>query len=256
MLDLCYSQELTNSATATAEGRKFLFRTGAAFVSARLGISPIAPISPAGFNSASKGSEVSSAGGLIIAGSYVPKTTAQLAALRESAGDQLTTIELDVERLLASEDARNSEVAKAVKTAEENLSKSQDVLVMTSRKLITGATGAESLDIGGVVAKVLVSFLEQLQIRPRYLIAKVSDPAHCDLYGLADISQGGITSSDMATKGLKMRRARVVGQAAAGVPLWRCDEERSKFKGLPYVVFPGNVGTADTLYEVVERWRS
>ena len=60
----------------------------------------------------------------------------------------------------------------------------------------------------------------------------------------------------MATKGLRMRRARVVGQAASGVPLWRCDEPSSKFTGLPYVVFPGNVGTADTLFEVVERWQS
>jgi uncharacterized protein YgbK (DUF1537 family) len=59
----------------------------------------------------------------------------------------------------------------------------------------------------------------------------------------------------MATKGLGMRRALVVGQAAAGVPLWRCDEPTSKFTSLPYVVFPGNVGSEDTLYEVVERWR-
>ena len=67
--------------------------------------------------------------------------------------------------------------------------------------------------------------------------------------------QGGITSSDMATKGLKMKRALIVGQAAPGVPLWRCDEPSAKWPGLPYVVFPGNVGSEQTLYEVVERWR-
>lgn len=59
----------------------------------------------------------------------------------------------------------------------------------------------------------------------------------------------------MATKGLKMKRALIVGQAAAGVPLWRCDEPSAKWPGLPYVVFPGNVGSEQTLYEVVERWR-
>jgi uncharacterized protein YgbK (DUF1537 family) len=59
----------------------------------------------------------------------------------------------------------------------------------------------------------------------------------------------------MATKGLRFKRAGIVGQAAAGVPLWRCDEPESKWAGIPYVVFPGNVGSADTLYDVVKGWR-
>lgn len=52
-----------------------------------------------------------------------------------------------------------------------------------------------------------------------------------------------------------MKRALIVGQAAPGVPLWRCDEPGAKWPGLPYVVFPGNVGGEDGLYQVVERWR-
>ena len=68
------------------------------------------------------------------------------------------------------------------------------------------------------------------------------------------IAKGGITSSDAATKALRMRRARVLGQAAPGVPLWRCDEETSRHPGMPYVVFPGNVGSDTTLAEVVEAW--
>lgn len=59
----------------------------------------------------------------------------------------------------------------------------------------------------------------------------------------------------MATKGLKMKKALVVGQAAPGVPLWRCDERAAKWPGLPYVVFPGDVGSESTLLEIVERWR-
>jgi hypothetical protein len=67
----------------------------------------------------------------------------------------------------------SAEIEKALKIAEDRISAGHDVLVMTSRKLITGKTGAESLDIGGVVARTLVSFLEQLKTRPRYVIAKV-----------------------------------------------------------------------------------
>jgi uncharacterized protein YgbK (DUF1537 family) len=43
----------------------------------------------------------------------------------------------------------------------------------------------------------------------------------------------------------------VPGQIAPGVPVWRLGDE-SRFPGLIYVVFPGNVGTDDTLASVVE----
>jgi uncharacterized protein YgbK (DUF1537 family) len=46
----------------------------------------------------------------------------------------------------------------------------------------------------------------------------------------------------------------ILGQAAPGVPIWRCDEPTSTDTSVPYIVFPGNVGGDDTLAEVVERW--
>ncbi|EGY21349.1 uncharacterized protein VDAG_02873 [Verticillium dahliae VdLs.17] len=105
--------------------------------------------------------------------------------------------------------------------------------------LVVGADGAASLDMGAVVASALVDVLRGLATRPRYVVAK-----------------GGITSSDMAGRGLGMRRARVVGQAAAGVPLWRCVEGGGKWPGVPFVVFPGNVGGDAALAEVVRGWRA
>lgn len=217
---------------ASAQGKRFLFRSGAAFVSARLGISPIPPIS------AQKLELDPKFGGLIIAGSYVPKTTAQLKYLREKSGERLTTVELDVNKLLESREEAEKQLEAALSLTKAELLKPQDVLVMTSRKLIVGTDAARSLDIGSIVAEALVSFLTRLDIRPRYIIAK-----------------GGITSSDAATKGLNMKRATIVGQAASGVPLWRCDEPTCKFPGLPYVVFPGNVGADRTLFDVVDGWR-
>lgn len=217
---------------ASSSGKRFLFRTGAAFVSARLAIESLPPVSARELNLSGD------VGGLIIAGSYVPKTTAQLASLRELAGDRLTTVVLEVRKLLQSAEVAEAEVSNALATAEAEIRNGQDVLVMTSRELIVGEDEVKSLDIGATVAKVLVSFLERLQQRPRYVIAK-----------------GGITSSDMATKGLRFKRAHIIGQAAAGVPLWRCDEPESKWPGLPYVVFPGNVGTNETIFEVVKGWR-
>lgn len=52
--------------------------------------------------------------------------------------------------------------------------------------------------------------------------------------------QGGITSSDLATKALEAQRARVIGQALAGVPLWQLGPE-SRHPGVPYIVFPGDL---------------
>lgn len=153
---------------AASQGKKFLFRTGAAFVSSRLAIPQIEPIS------AKQLSLSSSVGGLIIAGSYVPKTTAQLKILRDKGGDKLTTITLDVPKLLESEDQANAEIKKDIEIAETEISKGQDVLVMTSRDLVVGDDERKSLDIGATVAKALVTFLVDLKTKPRYIIAKVS----------------------------------------------------------------------------------
>lgn len=173
-------------------------------------------------------------------------------------GKKLTTVVLEVDKLLASPESAAEVIAGALATAEREIAHRQDVLVMTSRKLITGDDAKKSLDIGSVVADALVKFMQQVKVRPRYVIAKVSQDL-CNGQGCGARKlinrQGGITSSDMATKGLNMKKATIVGQAAPGVPLWRCDEETCKYPGLPYVVFPGNVGGNDTLFEVVDRWR-
>ncbi|KAM0277811.1 hypothetical protein ACHAQH_005514 [Verticillium albo-atrum] len=234
-IDVVVAALLRASSAGNGQRRRFLYRTGAAFVSARLGIKPIQPITAAQLH---LGEASGSAGGLIIAGSYVPKTTAQLAYLRDDAGDALTTVEVDVAALLSSDASRAEETARVVAQVEMSVSSGKDTLVMTSRSLVVGADEAASLDIGSVVAAALVEVLRGLETRPRYVIAK-----------------GGITSSDMASKGLGMRRARIVGQTAAGVPLWRCEEGGGKWEGVPYVVFPGNVGGDETLAEVVKGWR-
>ena len=60
----------------------------------------------------------------------------------------------------------------------------------------------------------------------------------------------------MAINVLRFKRATIVGQAALGVLLRRCDKQSFKWTGIRYVIFPGNVGTNETLYEVAKGWRS
>ena len=97
--------------------------------------------------------------------------------LRERGGDKLTAVVVEVGKLLESEQSGTKEIEDAVSLAEKELSRGQDVLVMTSRDLVTGDDEKQSLDIGSKVAKALVSFLVDLKTKPRYIVAKVR---HCD----------------------------------------------------------------------------
>ncbi len=49
---------------------------------------------------------------------------------------------------------------------------------------------------------------------------------------------------------MHVRRALVLGQMLPGVPVWRLGDD-SRFPGLVYVVYPGNVGGADALTHIV-----
>ena len=83
------------------------------------------------------------------------------------------------------------------------------------------------------VSEALVAIVRGIEARPDFVVGK-----------------GGITSSDIGTRGLGARRAIVLGQVRPGVPVWRLGPE-SRFPAMPYVVFPGNVGEAETLAEIV-----
>ena len=84
------------------------------------------------------------------------------------------------------------------------------------------------------ISDAVTSIITNLSVRPNFIVAK-----------------GGITSSDIGTKALRVQKANVMGQIKPGIPVWMTGEE-SKFPGLPYVIFPGNVGTNTTLREAVE----
>lgn len=117
--------------------------------------------------------EMSSPGGLIIAGSYVPKTTAQLESLIAGRGNHLHTVVIQVDALLETHTNSEDIILRAADEAGQKIAEGIDVLVMTSRKLITGHDERSSLAIGSVIAKALVLFLRLLNPRPRYIIAKV-----------------------------------------------------------------------------------
>jgi uncharacterized protein YgbK (DUF1537 family) len=169
--------------------------------------------------------EVGDGPGLVVVGSHVPLTTRQLEALRLEPPAPLAWFDLDVPELLAG---RGAALAPAIDDA---LASGLTAVLATSRERVDG----NQLALGERVSTALVETVRGLRHRPAWLLAK-----------------GGITSSDMATRALGVRRARVLGQLVTGVPVWRCAAE-SPWPGLPLVVFPGNVGDDDALREAVAR---
>ena len=210
-------------AQAEARGARLLCRSAASLVQMRLGLAT-RPLLDARALALKRESA-----GLIVVGSYVPKTTTQLNALLATG---IAAVELNVARLLDNAQ-QTVEIARARNAVEAQLRAGTDVVVYTSRELVSGVDARDSLAIGGRVSSGLVALLSELRVRPRYVIAK-----------------GGITSSDLATKALKMRRAWVLGQLLPGVPVWRGENE-SRHPGMPYVVFPGNVGGDNALVDAV-----
>lgn len=213
-------------ALAAATGRRYLFRTAADFVAAYAAIAPRPLLATAELRTADAGT-----GGLLVAGSYVGKTSAQLDALF-AACPTLTRVEVAVEELLLPA-RRDTEIARCTRALDRSLALGRSAALVTSRRLVTGVDASASLAIGESVSSGLVAIVHELATRPCWLVAK-----------------GGITSSDLATRALGIRRALVLGQALPGVPVWRTGPE-SKWPGLAYIVFPGNVGSPTALADLV-----
>lgn len=173
-------------------------------------------------------------GGIIIVGSHVNKTTMQLQEL-ENCKYPIEFIEFNA-HLVKKDRGLEREVERVVKLVETCIKSGKTVAVYTSRQLVQLATTDkdEILEASVKISDALTSVIGLLTVKPAFIIAK-----------------GGITSSDVGTKALRVKRARVMGQIKHGVPVWMTGPE-SKFSGMPYMIFPGNVGDVTTLKEVVE----
>ncbi|MGW3950256.1 four-carbon acid sugar kinase family protein [Streptomyces sp. NPDC004752] len=219
--------------TAEQAGRRLLYRTGPSFVRALIGQPPGTPLAEAGMPDLDLAVQEAEFG-LTVVGSHTALTSSQLQAAVRRHG--LTTVELDVDALLASADGGEKVIADCAATLEQNLRHAHSVLV-TSRTVRTVADDREgSLAVARQVSDAVCSIVARLpaDLPLRYVVAK-----------------GGITSHEVAVRGLGMRQARVMGQMFPGqVSVLRLGADTAR-PGLPYVVFPGNVGSADTLADVL-----
>jgi uncharacterized protein YgbK (DUF1537 family) len=210
-------------------GRSFLFRTGPSFVRALSGVEPKevlgeADIWPEGHPGGH---------GLVVVGSHVGLTSRQVLAAQERGG--LAEVELHVPTL-AEPTTRNAHVAETAAQVVEALT-TTDVLLFTSRTLVRGGDADDSLAISRNVSTAVIEVVRAaLAAQPSWVVAK-----------------GGITSHDVAVRGLGIRHAEVVGQLLPGmVSVFRPIEAAPEAIGMPYVVFAGNVGDEKPLADVID----
>ncbi|MDF9750146.1 four-carbon acid sugar kinase family protein [Arthrobacter sp. ES3-54] len=215
---------------AERRGKKLLYRVGPPFVRARIGQEIRAELSG---EEAYAGNTPSEAGGLIVVGSHVGVTTRQLKVLTEQ-HSAARIVEIDVEKLLG--DNADSHLDQTVDTVVDAL-RGGDVIVHTSRLLIKTDDAAASLRIARTVSAAVVAVVNRTlkTFPPRFVIAK-----------------GGITSSDVAAHGLEIRHGIVRGPMLPGiVSLW--EPVDGPAKGIPYIVFAGNVGDDQSLADVTRK---
>ena len=209
-------------------GKNFIFRTAASFVKVLGNISDRKFLVREDMIK-----ENSKNGGIVVVGSHTKKTTSQLNELKKL--ENLEFIEFNSD-LVLNEDEFRKEIENTIEKEEKLILEGKTVIVYTKRRLlvIDNDTKEEALLRSVKISDAVQSLVGKLKVTPAFVVAK-----------------GGITSSDVGTKALQVKRAKVLGQVCPGIPVWQTEKE-SKFPNIPYVIFPGNVGELTTLREVVE----
>ena len=213
---------------AMAKGKVFMFRTAAAIVKVMGGVSD-QPL----LTRQQMVTKETDNGGIIVVGSHTDKTTRQVEELKKLT--DIEFIELNA-TLVRDEKAFETEVNRCLEREEECIKAGKTVCCYTTRVLITADTGdkEDELRLSVKISDAVQSLVGRLKVTPAFVIAK-----------------GGITSSDVGTKALAVKKANVLGQIRPGIPVWQTGEE-SRFPMTPYVIFPGNVEEITTLREAVE----
>lgn len=213
---------------AVKAGKRYLARTAAAFPKVLGGIADQPLLGRKELRKEEKN------GGIVLIGSHVNKTTRQLECLMEGKAE-LESMEFDVS-MQSVPGGLQKEAERVTEWADSVIGSGKTAVIYTSRRVMAPDTEDKDqiLEASVRISDAVTSVIGRLQVKPAFIIAK-----------------GGITSSDVGTKALHVRKARVMGQVQKGIPVWMTGAE-SKFPGMPYIIFPGNVGDDNTLRNIVE----
>jgi uncharacterized protein YgbK (DUF1537 family) len=143
---------------------------------------------------------------------------------------------VDVEQIMRDEKSKAGEIERKTAMTEAAAARGINPVLYTTRApaFAGGEDRRRNERICREVSDALVAVVRRIETKPSCVIVK-----------------GGITSSDVAAKGLGIRKARALGQVLPGVPVIRTGAE-CRWPDVPYVIFPGNVGDEHALRRVYE----
>lgn len=212
---------------ALKEGKKFLCRSASALTKVIGGVTDKALLTRDELIT-----EETNHGGLIVVGSHVQKTTEQLNELIESG--LVEAIEFDV-HLVLDDEAFAKEVERVRTTIEQLMTSGKSVVYYTRRERLDLGENRqeEELQLSVKISDAVTSIVSDLSVQPNYIVAKVASP----LVASVPLDY----PSSVRKLPVKSSRGFLYGKPV-----------ESKFPGCAYIVFPGNVGQAETLKEAVE----
>lgn len=155
---------------------------------------------------------------LVVCGSHTSLSTRQLAALTEDLGEPVT---VTADMAFADPPTTEAATAQVLRRLDEF-----GVAVLASERL--RRPEHHRLSDGAAVMTALTDVVASVRHRVDACIVK-----------------GGITSADVAVRGLGCWRGTVLGQIEPGVSAWLL--RTATDQSVPYVVVPGNVGDDGTL---------
>ena len=191
-----------------AKGRKHLCQSAASLLNGLSGM-PSVLLEPAELPPIA-------APGLVLVGSHVPLTDAQLADLLEQPGCCGVEFSLD----------EPQEPAALTAQLQQVLSSGVTPVLFSSRGERPGYSPARQRELALQMAQVVMALEPPLG----YVIAK-----------------GGTTSLTFLQQGLQLQQVRLLGQLLPGLSLVQPAVPHPRFGRLPVVTFPGNLGDQTTL---------
>jgi uncharacterized protein YgbK (DUF1537 family) len=191
-----------------SEGRRHLCQSAASLLNGLSGM-PSVLLEPA---------EVPpiAAPGLVLVGSHVPLTDAQLMDLLEQPGCCGVEFSLD----------EPQELAALTNELQQLLNSGVTPVLFSSRGERAGYSPARQRELALQMAQVVMALEQPLG----YVIAK-----------------GGTTSLIFLQQGLQLKQVRLIGQLLPGLSLVQPAVPHPRLGRLPVVTFPGNLGKASTL---------
>ncbi len=211
---------------AASLGKRFLLRSAASILTslAKLGLQPTAAEDMSQYKRTSQP-------GVVLVGSHVQKTTQQLQELLKE--PDIAPLEIEVNLLRDNPNGRDTLLESTLKQVQKVHSQGLTPVIYTSRSELTFKDIETRLAFGVTVSSFLMDLVQGLPHQISFLISK-----------------GGITSNDVLSVGLNLQTVRLLGQILPGCSLVRTENDHPLFPNLPVVLFPGNVGDAQSLATV------